>query len=58
MTIQIRSVLAVVLFAAVTSPLAAETSHLAFVTEYVREFGVNEHMRALAEHDVTEVGSD
>jgi hypothetical protein len=37
---------------------AAETSRLAFVTEYVRELGVNENMRALAEHDMAEAGAD
>ena len=33
---------------------AAETSRLAFVTEYVRELGVNEDMRALAAREIAE----
>ena len=33
---------------------AAETSRLAFVTEYVRELGVNEDMRALATREIAE----
>lgn len=37
---------------------AAETSHLVFVTEYVRELGVNEHMRGLGEKDIAEPGAD
>ena len=55
----IRFVLAtLLLMAAPVLGLAAETSHLAFVTEYVRELGANEQLRALAEKDVTEPGSD
>jgi hypothetical protein len=34
---------------------AAETSRLAFVTEYVRELGVNEDMRALAASDLDKI---
>jgi hypothetical protein len=37
---------------------AAETPHLAFVTEYVRELGVNEDMRARGEEDLAEAGQD
>jgi hypothetical protein len=48
--------LAVLLFSA--TGLAAETSHLAFVTEFARELGVNEHMRELGEKDVGEQGTD
>ena len=33
---------------------AAETSRLAFVTEYVRELGVNEEIRALAAKEIAE----
>ncbi len=36
----------------------AETPHAVFVAEYVRELGVNEHMRELGEKDVTEPGAD
>ncbi len=41
-----------------TTGLAAETSHLAFVSEYVRELGVNERMRELGEKDLAEAGPD
>jgi hypothetical protein len=34
--------------------LAAETPHLVFVSEYVRELGTNEDMRALGEKDIAE----
>jgi len=55
----IRFVLAaLLLLAAPVLGLAAETSNLAFVTEYVRELGANEQLRALAGKDVTEPGSD
>lgn len=37
---------------------AAETSRLAFVTEYVREVGVNEDMRALAAREIAEPPTD
>jgi hypothetical protein len=36
----------------------AETPHLTFVTEYVRELGVNERMRELGEKDLAEAGPD
>jgi hypothetical protein len=51
-------VLAAALIALPASRAAAETSHLAFVTEYVRELGVNEHMRELGEKDIGEPGAD
>ena len=38
--------------------VAAETSHLAFVTEYVRELAANEEMRARGEKDMAEAGDD
>ena len=38
--------------------IAAETSRLQFVTEYIRELGANENMRALAEKDMAEAGAD
>jgi len=38
--------------------LAAENSHLAFVSEYVREIGINEELRELAFKEVTEPGAD
>jgi len=38
---------------------AQETSHLEFVSEYVRELGVNESMRAAGERDLAqETGND
>ena len=51
----------VVLFLAlflVTPSHAQEAPNLAFLSEYIRELGVNERMRALGERDLTEVGSD
>jgi len=53
-----RILLLALLLALPLPAAAAETSRLDFVTEYVRELGVNEQMRALAEHDITEVGTD
>lgn len=38
--------------------LAAETSHLTFVSEYIREIGINEELREVAFKDVTEPGAD
>jgi hypothetical protein len=37
---------------------AAETPQLSFVTEYVRQLGVNERMRELGEKDLAEAGPD
>lgn len=51
-------VLVAALVALPVTRAAAETSQLAFVTEYVRELGVNEHMRELGEKDVAEPGAD
>ena len=48
--------LAALLFSA--TGLAAETSHLAFVSEYVREIGVNEELRELAAKELAEPGGD
>ena len=48
----IRFVLAALLpLAAPVLGLAAETSNLAFVTEYVRELGANEQLRALIDKE-------
>jgi len=51
----------VVLFLALflgTPSHAQEAPNLAFLSEYIRELGVNERMRALGERDLTEVGGD
>jgi hypothetical protein len=53
-----RLFLAAVLFWSPVTGVAAETSHLVFVTEYVRELGVNEHMRELGEKDIAEPGAN
>src|SRR5260370_38700994 len=37
---------------------AQETPNLAFVSEYIRELGVNERMRALGERDLPDVGGN
>src|SRR5438128_1048696 len=37
---------------------AQEAPNLAFVSEYIRELGVNERMRALGERELTEVGGN
>lgn len=48
--------LAVLLFSA--TAFAAETPHLTFVTEYVRELSNNEEMRELAAKEMAEPGTD
>jgi hypothetical protein len=48
-----RIVFAVAVLLSLASRVSAETAPLTFVTEYVRELGVNEHMRELAEKDTT-----
>lgn len=48
--------LAVLVFSA--TGLAAETSHLAFVSEYVREIGINEELRELAAKEMAEPSAD
>jgi hypothetical protein len=54
-----KSILALVVLAlSATGVAAAETPHLAFVTEYARELGVNEHLRELGEKDIGEQGAD
>jgi len=53
-----RLLLAGLLVSLPASQVAAETSRLAFVTEYVRELGVNERMRELGEKDLAEAGED
>lgn len=50
----IRLILLAALMALPATRVAAETSHLVFVTEYARELGVNEHMRELGEKDMAE----
>jgi hypothetical protein len=53
-----RFLLAAPLLAFPASQIAAETSRLAFVTEYVRELGINEDMRERAQKDVADAGAD
>ena len=51
----------VVLFLAlflVTPSHAQEAPNLAFLSEYIRELGVNERMRALGEREVTAVDAN
>ncbi|MGH7487054.1 MAG: hypothetical protein ACREMY_15835, partial [bacterium] len=52
------ALLGALLFSIPATGFAAETSPLAFVTEYVRELGVNERMRELGEKDLAEAGPD
>lgn len=46
------------LFAITATSLAQETSHLAFVSEYVRELGLLENLRAAGELESKEKGSN
>lgn len=55
---RLRFLLAAPLLAFPASQVAAETVRLAFVTEYVRELGVNEDMREHAQQDLAEAGTD
>jgi hypothetical protein len=53
-----RFVIALAALLLSVTALAAETLHLTFVSEYVREIGVNEELRELAAKEVAEPGAD
>jgi len=53
---RILFVLSTLMLCCPTIGIAAETSNLAFVMEYVRELGANENSRAQAEREIAEPG--